>query len=152
MTPFQSLIQGSLQQVQATVILVLLVLVPVPIVLVLTLKMHVEMYSLRWLKQNSLYSVSDVSIDAFVINEDDCSVSDAVPTSSTDPPQLECAVVRTDFNLPNVETIDVIRQGGAYYQVHQLSRIHGQPISLYNDSFLMESMVSTLLETQQSHS
>ena len=72
------------------------------------------------LKQNnSLYS--DVSIDASVINQDDCcSASDAVPTLSTDPPQFECAVVRTDFILPNVETIDVIRQGGAFHQVHQL--------------------------------
>ena len=90
--------------------------------------------ALRWLKQNnSLYS--DVSIDASVINQEDCcSASDAVPTSSTDPPQFECAVVRTDFNLPNVETIDVIRQGGAFHQVHQLSRVHGQPISLYDDN------------------
>ena len=70
-----------------------------------------------------------------MINQDDCcSASDAVPTSSTDPPQFECAVVRTDFNLPNVETIDVIRQGGAFHQVHQLSRVHGQPISLYDDN------------------
>ena len=70
-----------------------------------------------------------------MINQDDCcSASDAVPTLSTDPPQFECAVVRTDFNLPNVETIDVIRQGGAFHQVHQLSRVHGQPISLHNDN------------------
>ena len=41
---------------------------------------------LRWLKQNSLYS--DVSIDASVINQDDCcSANDAVPTSSTDTPR-----------------------------------------------------------------
>ena len=76
-----------------------------------------------------------------MINQDDCcSVSDAGTTSSTDPPQLECAVVRTDFNLLNVETIE---QGGAFHQVHQLSRVHGLLISLYDDSFLMESMVST---------
>ena len=33
-----------------------------------------------------------------------------------------------------METIDVLRQGGAFHQVHQLSRVYGQLISLYDDN------------------
>ena len=37
-----------------------------------------------------------------------------------------------------MEIIDVIRQGAAFHQVHQLSCVRGQPISLYDDNSAKE--------------
>uniref|UniRef100_A0A1X7VHC4 DUF6570 domain-containing protein n=1 Tax=Amphimedon queenslandica TaxID=400682 RepID=A0A1X7VHC4_AMPQE len=75
--------------------------------------------ALRWLKDNNtLYS--DVNIDESVIN--DCYDSNNEPENSTsiDPPQFKCSVVRTDHTLPNLETIDFIPNGSYNNQVHQL--------------------------------
>ena len=48
-------------------------------------------------------------------------------------PQLESAVVRTDFNMPNTEAVD-IRNGDFNYPVYRLPRVEGQPISLFTDA------------------
>ena len=50
------------------------------------------------------------------------------------PPQLESSVVRTDFNMPNTEAIDIIRNGDFNYPVYRLPRVEGQPISLFTDA------------------
>uniref|UniRef100_A0A1X7TFB8 DUF6570 domain-containing protein n=1 Tax=Amphimedon queenslandica TaxID=400682 RepID=A0A1X7TFB8_AMPQE len=79
--------------------------------------------ALRWLKDNNtLYS--DVDIDESVIDSNDCSDNTNKPEHSTsiEPPQFECSVVRTDHTLPNLEAIDFIRNGSYNNQVHQLPR------------------------------
>ena len=53
---------------------------------------------------------------------------------SNGPPQLESSVVRTDFNMPNTEAVDIIRNGDFNYPVYRLPRIEGQPISLFTDA------------------
>ena len=89
--------------------------------------------TLRWLKENNLYS--DVKIDESVIESNDCPVNNEPEgNSSNEPPKFECSVVRTDHTLPNVEAIDFIRNGSYNNQVHQLPRVSGQPINLYNDN------------------
>ena len=50
------------------------------------------------------------------------------------PPQLESSVVRTDFNMPNTEAINIIRNGDFNYPVYRLPRVEGQPISLFTDA------------------
>ena len=50
------------------------------------------------------------------------------------PPQLESSVVRTDFNMPNTEAVDIIRNGDFNYPVYRLPRVEGQPISLFTDA------------------
>ena len=50
------------------------------------------------------------------------------------PPQLESSVVRTDFNMPNTEAVDIIRNGDFNCPVYRLPRVEGQPISLFTDA------------------
>ena len=50
------------------------------------------------------------------------------------PPQLESSVVRTDFNMPNTEAVDIIRNGDFNYPVYRLPHVEGQPISLFTDA------------------
>ena len=55
-----------------------------------------------------------------------------------------------DFNMPNTEAVDIIRNGNFNYPVYRLPRVEGQPISLFTEQrkwhfpvcFLMVSMVS----------
>ena len=47
------------------------------------------------------------------------------------PPQLESSVVRTD---PNMEAVDIVRNGDFNYPVYRLPRVEGQPISLFTDA------------------
>ena len=91
--------------------------------------------ALRWLKENNTLH-NDVNIDESVIDSNDCSDSNNEPQQSTsiEPPQFECSVVRTDHTLPNLEAIDFIRNGSYNNQVHQLPRVSGQPINLYEDN------------------
>ena len=49
-------------------------------------------------------------------------------------PQLESSVVRTNFNMPNTEDVDIIRNGDINYTVYRLPRVEGQPISLFIDA------------------
>ena len=54
-----------------------------------------------------------MNIDESVIDSNDCSDINNEPQQSTsiEPPQFECSVVRTDHTLPNLEAIDFIRNG-----------------------------------------
>ena len=51
-----------------------------------------------------------------------------------EPPQLESSVVRTDFNMPNTEAVDIIRNGDFNYPVYRLPHVEAQPISLFTDA------------------
>ena len=96
--------------------------------------------ALRWLRENNLYR--DVNIDESVIESNDCPVNNEPEgNSSNEPPQFECSVVRTDHTLPNVEAIDFIRNGSYNNQVHQLPRVSGQPINLYDDNSAKEMAI-----------
>ena len=88
--------------------------------------------ALRWIKENNNLH-SDVNIDESVIESNDSPVIMSMKknNSSNEPPQFECSVVRT---LPNVEAIDFIRNGSYYNLLHQLPRVIGQPINLYDDN------------------
>ena len=90
--------------------------------------------ALKWLKENNnLYS--DVNIDESIIESNDGPVNNETEeNTSNEPPQFECSVVRTDHTLLNVEAIDFISNGSYDNQVHQLPRVSGQLINLYDDN------------------
>ena len=50
------------------------------------------------------------------------------------PPELERSVVRTDFNMPNMEVVDIIRNRDFNYPVYRLPCVEGQPVSLFTDA------------------
>ena len=67
------------------------------------------------------------------------------------PPQLESSVVRTDFNMPNTEAVDIIRNGDFNYPVYRLPHVDSLLVCLlmlkqrkwhFPVCFLMVSMVS----------
>ena len=105
------------------------------------------MEALAWLKHhNPLYH--DVVIDMTTLPED---TIPATNTSSHDmetgPPQLEGSVIRMDFTLPNVEATDVLNPGSHMGPMHTLSRVSGQPISLFDDNKAEEMAFPCLFPT-----
>ena len=109
------------------------------------------MRALHWLKtSNILYA--DIHIEDGNItcddndNNNDNNDDDNTTTNEEDeqqqqqqgtvngPPQLESSVVRTDFNMPNTEAVDIIRNGDFNYPVYRLPRAEGQSISLFTDA------------------
>ena len=105
------------------------------------------MEALAWLKHhNPLYH--DVVIDMTTLPED---TIPATNTSNHDmetgPPQLEGSVIRMDFTLPNVEATDVLNPGSHMGPVHTLSRVSGQPISLFDDNKAEEMAFPCLFPT-----
>ena len=105
------------------------------------------MEALAWLKHhNPLYH--DVVIDMTTLPED---TIPATNTSNHDmetgPPQLEGSVIRMDFTLPNVEATDVLNPGSHMGPVHTLSRMSGQPISLFDDNKAEEMAFPCLFPT-----
>ena len=96
--------------------------------------------ALVWLKAR------DVVIDMNTLPEDTPSTSVAVDGMETGPPQLEGSVIRMDFTLPSVEATDVINPG-THGPVHTLSRVSGEPISLFDDNKAKEMAFPCLFPT-----
>ena len=113
------------------------------------------MRALHWLKtSNVLYGDihienGNITCDDNDDNNNDADNDDNTTTNEEDdeqqqqqqqqgtvngPPQLESSVVRTDFNMPNTEAVDIIRNGDFNYPVYRLPRVKGQPISLFTDA------------------
>ena len=102
------------------------------------------MRALHWLKtSNILYAdihIEDgnITCDDNDNNNDNNDDNDDNTTTNegtvNGPPQLESSVVRMDFNMPNTEAIDIIRNGDFNYPVYRLPRVEGQPISLFTDA------------------
>ena len=78
--------------------------------------------------------------------EDTPSTSVAVDGTETGPPQLEGSVIRMDFTLPSVEAADVLNPG-THGPMHTLSRVSGEPISLFDDNKAEEMAFPCLFPT-----
>ena len=59
--------------------------------------------------------------------------------------QLESSVVRMDFNMPNMEAVDIICNGVFNYPVYRLPSVEGQPVSLFTDAKAEEMAFPCLL-------
>ena len=101
--------------------------------------------TLVWLKaHNPLYR--DVLIDMNTLPKDTLSTSVAVDGTETGPPQLEGSVIRMDFTLPSMEAVDILNPGTHGF-VHTLSRVSGEPISLFDDNKAKEMVFPCLFPT-----
>ena len=77
---------------------------------------------------------NDDNNDNITTNEEDEQQQQQHEGTVNGPPQLESSVVRTDFNMPNTEAVDIIRNGDFNYPVYRLPRVEGQPIGLFTDA------------------
>ena len=98
------------------------------------------MRALHWLKtSNVLYGDIHIADGNITCDDNDDNNNDEEDDEQQQgtvngPPQLESSVVRTDFNMPNTEAFDIIRNGDFNYPVYRLPRVEGQPISLFTDA------------------
>ena len=77
---------------------------------------------------------NDDNDDNTTTNEEDEQQQQQQQGTVNGPPQLESSVVRTDFNMPNTEAVDIIRNGDFNYPAYRLPRVEDQPISLFTDA------------------